>query len=120
LKQYNIGTWFGAVKNTISESSFVITVFNMVMLIPTFYVTVVSPWCLEKGIIFPFWVLIVIIVVTGLIVLLLQYKLFTPSSFTFWADQFWQHGDNPISKKLEEQDKRLREIESKLDRMGSK
>jgi hypothetical protein len=117
LKQHNVGIWWGALKNTISESSFVITVFNMVMLVPTFYVTVVSPWCTDNGITFPFWIMVAIVIGLGFIVLLVQYKVFTPSSFAFWSDQFWSHGDNPISKKQEEQDERLNRIESKLDRL---
>jgi hypothetical protein len=115
FKQHDVGIWWGALKNTISESSFVITVFNMVMLVPTFYVTVVSPWCLANNIEFPFWLVVVIIISSGLAVLLIQYKIFTPSSFAFWATQFWEHGDNPITKKQEEQNLRLKAIEDKLD-----
>lgn len=117
LKQHNVGIWWGALKNTISESSFVITVFNMIMLVPTFYVTVVSPWCLDNGIQFPFWIMVVAIMAVGVIVLLVQYKIFTPSSFAFWSDQFWSHGDNPISKKQKEHDERLANIESKLEEL---
>jgi hypothetical protein len=55
----------------------------------------------------------------GIIVLLLQYKVFTPSSFAFWASQFWEHGDNPIIKKMEDQDKRLDKMEKLLEKMAN-
>jgi len=117
LKQHDVGIWWGALKNTISESSFIITVFNMIMLIPTFYVTALAPWALQNGIEIPFWIVIVSVIVAGVLVLLVQYKVFTPSSFAFWAKQFWEHGDNPIIKKMEEQDNRLDKMEKMIEEL---
>jgi hypothetical protein len=114
FKQYDIGPWWGAAKSTIGSAALYLTMFNTVMLVPMAYVTWVNPWFLEQGIIFPFWMFIVILFFGGIAVLLFEYKLFTPSGFNFWSEQFWKHS-NPMKDKMEEHDKRFNEQDEKID-----
>lgn len=116
LKQYDIGSWWGAFKSTVGSASLYLTMFNTVMLVPMAYVTWVSPWFLERGIIMPFWFFVMVLLVGGMFVLLIEYKLFTPSGFMFWSEQFWKHG-NPLKDKMEEHDKRFDEQEERMKRM---
>jgi hypothetical protein len=58
---------------------------------------------------FPFWLFAIVILVGAVCVLLMEYKLFTPSGFQFWSEQFWKH-DNPMRKKIEEMDAKLEEL----------
>jgi hypothetical protein len=113
-KQHNIGIWWGALRNTVSNATMYLSLFNTAMIVPMAYVTWVQPWTARMGWDVSFALFLVIIAVLAVIVLLVEYKLFTPSNFAFWAEQFWKHGDNPISKKLEVQDERLDRIEKML------
>lgn len=117
FKQHNIGSWWGGFINTVSNASMIITLYNTAMITPVAYVTWVQPFASNLDFNLSFGLFLLIIIVGGITVLLIQYKFLTASSFTFWADQFWMHGENPISKKQEEQDKRLDDIESKLDKL---
>jgi hypothetical protein len=114
LKQHNIGMWWGGLRNTVSNATMYLSLFNTALLIPMAYVSWVQPWFSSAGVEFPFWAFLVGISVLGVIVLLVEYKLFTPSNFEFWSDQFWKHGSNPITKRLDKQDERLERIESLL------
>jgi hypothetical protein len=87
-----------------------ITIYNMAMITPVAYVTVFQPWLNDAGVDLPFGMFCLFIGIVGLVTLLIQYKFLTPSTFSFWSDQFWEH-DNPIKAKLEEQDKRLAILE---------
>jgi ABC-type transport system involved in multi-copper enzyme maturation permease subunit len=116
FKQYNIGSWWGAAKSTFGNASVYLTLFNALLLIPTAYVTWIAPWCLGMGFEFPFWLFAVVIIVVAGLVLLLEYKLFTPSGFQFWAEQFWVH-ENPMRKKIEKMDNRIKNIEDLLEKL---
>jgi hypothetical protein len=117
FKQYNIGSWWGAAKTTFGNASVYLTLFNALLLIPTAYVTWIAPWCLQVGFEFPFWLFAVVILIGAVCVLLMEYKLFTPSGFQFWSEQFWKH-DNPMRKKIEEMDAKLEELVKKSEKVS--
>jgi membrane glycosyltransferase len=116
LKQYDIGSWFGAFKSTWSNAAVYLSLFNTAMIVPMAYVTWLSPWLLGLGISLPFSMMLIVIFVGVIVLLLLQYKLFTPSDFSFWSEQWWKH-DNPVKNKLEEHDKRFDEQKERMERM---
>ncbi len=118
LKQHNIGIWWGGLRNTISNATMYLSLFNTALLIPMAYVSWVQPWFSSLGIELPFWSFLVVIVVLAAVVILIEYKFLTPSNFEFWSDQFWRHGNNPITKKLEEQEKRLERMENMLAKIS--
>ncbi len=114
FKQYNIGIWWGALRNTVSNASMYLSLFNTAMLIPMAYVSWFQPWSADLGWNISFWAFILGIIILGIIVLLVEYKLFTPSNFEFWADQFWRHGDNPVSKRIDDLEVEIKELKSML------
>lgn len=130
LRQYDIGKWWGGFSNALGNVAVFITIYNMILLTPIAYVTWLSPWLIGLGIKLPFWQFLLFIAICGCIVILVAYKLLTPSSFVFWSSQFWKH-ENPMKKQLdkigrtqdkfgkiqENQDKRLGVIEEALKRI---
>lgn len=120
FKQYNIGIWWGGLRNTVSNATMYLSLFNTAMIVPMAYVTWVQPWTASMGIDVSFVTFLLIILVLAVIVLLVEYKLFTPSNFAFWADQFWKHGDNPIEKRMNAQDERLDRMEKTLQEILNK
>lgn len=120
LKQHDIGQGYGGFINTVSSTAMFVTFFNTLLLVPMAYVTWVKPWTEGKGIYLAFTSFVGLIALSGFIVLLIQYKLLTPSTFFFWNRQFWKH-NNPIRQKLNEiekkMDKRLKSIEEALERI---
>jgi hypothetical protein len=129
FKQYDIGSWWGAAKATFSNAAVYMSIFNTAMIIPMAYVTWIAPWLQPQGIAVPFWVFGSIILVGAVIVMVLEYKLSTPSIYAFSNEQFWKHS-NPMRDKIEniekrtigmlnKQDKRLERIEKMLLRLGA-
>ena len=123
IRQYDIGQWWGGFSNAFSNIAMFITLFNTLLIIPMAYVTWFTPWASGLGLVIPFTVFISVIFVVGIVMLLLGYKVLTPSGFVFWAAQFWKH-NNPLRKKLnkieknqDNQDKRLSAIEETLNRI---
>ena len=116
LRQHDIGRWWGGFRTVASNTSMYITLFNMALLVPMAYVTWVAPWFLEREIVFPFGIFIGVIFFGGMSILLIEYKLLTPSGFSFWNDQWWRH-NNPIKKKMNKMDRRLKAIEEAIRRL---
>jgi uncharacterized membrane protein HdeD (DUF308 family) len=114
FKQYDIGQWWGAFSQTLSQVMGFITLFNTALLIPTAYVTWFFPWTSNMGLKISFTVFVSIIFVGSVLVLLGGFKILVPSNFSFWADQFWRY-KNPIEAKLDKMQKRLDRIEKKLE-----
>ena len=113
LKQHDIGQWWGGFRSTVSSASLYITLFNTALLVPMAYVTWVQPWSVENGMNLSFWLFVLIILIAGILLLLFEYKFFTPSGFSFWTGQFWKH-QNPIRKEFKGLEKRLKKIEEML------
>jgi succinate dehydrogenase hydrophobic anchor subunit len=116
LKQYDVGPWMGAFKNTWSNAAVYLSLFNTAMIVPMAYVTWLSPWLLGIGISVSFGVMLVSLLLGLVVLLLLQYKIFTPSDFSFWSEQWWKH-DNPVKDKLEDHDKRFDEQDDRMKRV---
>lgn len=120
FKQYGIGQWWGAAKSTFANAAMYMSVFNTAMIVPMAYVTWIAPWLQPQGIAIPFWVFGGVILVGAVAVMVLEYKVSTPSGFSFWNEQFWKH-DNPIRAELtniEERTKeRFRVQDAKLQRI---
>jgi hypothetical protein len=116
-KQHNIGIWWGALRNTVSNATMYLSLFNTAMIVPMAYVTWVQPWSAGMGWDISFVLFLVIIAVLAVIVLLIEYKLFTPSNFAFWAEQFWKHGNNPIAPKLDELSARIEKLEQIVEKL---
>lgn len=109
FKQYDIGKWWGAFRNTVSNSTMYITFFNTAMLVPMAYVTWVQPWTAEYlGIQITFGIFCLFIFICGIFLLLFEYKIFTPSTFSFWNNQWWKH-NNPIKIRMDKQDEKIKE-----------
>jgi len=118
FRQYDIGQWWGGFRHTVSNATMYITMFNTALLVPMAYVTWFQPWTEDIGIQIPFTLFLLIIFIGGVLLLLFEYKVFTPSTFNFWTDQWWKH-NNPMKRKIDkfekDTNKRLNEIERKLD-----
>lgn len=119
FKQYDVGNWWGAAKATFSNAAVYFSVFNTAMIVPMAYVTWIAPLVQQYGLEIPFWIFGVLVVVLGIVAMVLEYKLSTPSGFSFWSEQFWKH-NNPIRLKMEEQDKRLENMERMLEQLIGK
>lgn len=116
-KQHNIGIWWGALRNTVSNATMYLSLFNTAMIVPMAYVTWVQPWSAGLGWDISFVLFLVIIVILAVVVLLIEYKLFTPSNFAFWSEQFWKHGNNPIAPRLDELSERIDRLEKIIEKL---
>jgi len=106
FQQYDIGSWWGAAKSTFSNAAIYMSIFNTTMIIPMAYVTWISPWLQSFNISIPFWIFGITVMVGGIAVMLFEYKVSTPSIYSFSNEQFWKH-DNPIRNKLNNIEKRM-------------
>lgn len=116
FRQHNIGNWWGAFAQSIGQVSIFLTLFNTLLLIPTAYVTWFAPWTQNMGLQIPITLFILVIFLCGVVVLLAAYKILTPSSFSFWNDQFWRH-DNLLRQKLNDIETRQKEIKGILEKL---
>lgn len=116
LKQHNIGIWWGGLRNTISNATMYLSLFNTAMIVPMAYVTWVQPWCEKMGWDFSFIWFLVVLFVMAVIVLLVEYKLFTPSNFEFWGEQFWKHGSNPMNERMDRLEKKVDELKELISK----
>lgn len=114
FKQYDIGQWWGGFRNTVSNATMYITLFNTALLVPMAYVTWFQPWTEDVGIQISFTLFLLVIFLAGVTLLLFEYKVFTPSTFSFWTGQFWKH-NNPMKKKLDKMDKETKERFTKIE-----
>jgi len=106
FQQYDIGSWWGAAKSTFSNAAIYMSIFNTAMIIPMAYITWISPWLQSFHISIPFWIFAVAVLVGGIAVMLFEYKVSTPSIYSFSNEQLWKH-DNPMRNKLNNIEKRM-------------
>ncbi len=116
FRQHNIGNWWGAFAQSIGQVSIFITLLNTLLLIPTAYLTWFAPWTQDMGLQIPIMLFILVIFLCGIFVLLAAYKILTPSSFSFWNDQFWRH-ENHLRHKLDNIETRQKEIKGILKKL---
>ena len=116
LKQHNIGIWWGALRNTISNATMYLSLFNTALIVPMAYVSWFQPWVASAGIDISFPLFILGIFALGVVVLLVEYKLFTPSNFEFWGEQFWKHGSNPMNERMDRLEKKVDELKGLLSK----
>lgn len=81
------------------------------------YVTWVQPWSEKNGINLTFWLFVLIIFIAGILLLIFEYKFFTPSGFLFWTGQFWKH-QNPIRRELNDMKRELKQIKALLEKQN--
>jgi len=120
MQQHTIGgKWLGGFKNVASGATMYITFINLVLLAVTAYATTVAPWMQGRGLNIPFVVFLGVILGIILVVFAFEYKVSVPSNFIFWNDQWWRHS-NPIRRKMEMLEARLKKIEAILERIENK
>lgn len=110
FRQHNIGNWWGAFKNVAAGATMYITIINLLLLTVTAYGTTIAPWMQGKGLNIPFVAFLGIMFLGVMLVFAFEYKVSMPSLFSFWNDQWWKH-DNPIRRRMDKMDKRLKKIE---------
>jgi hypothetical protein len=113
FRQYDIGQGWGAFSQTLAQITVFVTFFNTALLIPTAYVTWFAPWALGLGVVVPFTIFVSAIFIVGIPVLLVGYKVLTPSSFVFWNEQWYQHG-NLLKERLDIRDKEINEQHERI------
>lgn len=70
----------------------------------------ISRWIAVKtGLLLPFWLFVLAIFLSLLLAGIIQYKAGWPSYFSVWNWQWWSH-NNPMKKRMDEQDKKIAEI----------
>ena len=114
FRQYGIGNWWGAFKNVAAGSSMYVTIINLVLIAVTAYGTTIAPWLQGQGLNIPFITFFGVLFMIVLIIFAFEYKLSIPSQFSFWNDQWWRH-NNPIKRKMDKMDKKLKAI-GKMDK----
>jgi len=121
--QWNVSRKWGAVKQSIMQSSIYITMFNLLLLSITAYDTA---W-LQKHLIRPLGLNFIIyesvIVAFLLLFLLLVWKVDMPGFYKSWNNQWWVH-DNPMREFLERTEKvntqRLDAIDANIEALKKK
>ncbi len=109
FKQKNVGNTWGYIVQTASQGAVFITVVNFFMLAATFFATALSPYLVERGILIPFWLFLVVLTVPIISAGFLLFKYAVPSFFSAFNDQFYKHG-SVLKKDMDE----LKEIVIKL------
>jgi hypothetical protein len=113
FRQHNIGQWWGGLRSTISNTTMYLTLFNTALLVPMAYITWVNPWFTGLGINLTFIVFLVVVILSSIVVLLIEFKFLTPSSFDFWNEQWWLHR-NLLRERLDIRDKEINEQYERL------
>jgi len=118
FKQFNVGMWWGAFRNLLQQANFYLLLITCVSSVTTLFVTVINPWLADNfGIRIPFYIMLIVAVIILLLILLMEHKITMPSYFTYWSQQWWQHG-NPLPHRLDKIDTELKEIKEMLKGKG--
>jgi hypothetical protein len=112
LKQTNVGTWWGAFRNLGSYITFYLTFVNFFLLLMSWYV-LINPELVKRGIAIPLFVFMLISIVGMVVVMVLEHKYTVPSFFTYWNQQWYQHG-NLLKERLDVRDKEINEQYKRL------
>jgi len=113
FKQKNIGQKWGMFAQTAGQISIFVAMLNLVLLAVTAYNTTLSGWFESMGIPLNFWQFMCIIVFSLVIAFAVLYKYALPSFFSFFNDQFYQHG-NKLREDIEELQKGIDELKKKV------
>lgn len=112
--QVNTGRGWGYVAQVASQAAIFITVLNLFMLAATFYQTTLSLWLQDRGIVFPFWLFMSVLVAVLALMAVVLYKFAVPSFFNAFSEQFYKH-DNPLRADIEVIKNRQNQI---MERLG--
>jgi len=110
VRQYNLGSWLGALKDLFGRTAFYISIGNFVLIAVTAYHTTLRdpilgwlPW-------FTFPLFMGVVVMLVLLAMILEYKFVVPSSITFINRQVYEHR-SLLRRDLEQITERLTEME---------
>lgn len=109
-KQYNMGSWIGGLKDLIMRVLLYVAIINFVLIVATAYHTTLRetlqvwiPWLT-----FPMF--LGSLVVLLLLVMVLEYKIVLPSTWSFVNRQQYEH-KSPIKEQLDRIEKMLADIQ---------
>ena len=111
LKQHNTGQLWGRFALAGSQIAIFVSGYTFLMVSVNAYEPV-SRWFAEMGINVAFWLFMLVVIIPILVAYLLAWKFLVKSFYTSWTEQFWQQ-DNPLTKKLDEINERLKRLEEK-------
>lgn len=106
FRQYDIGVWWGGVKNVAGSVVAYVTFLNLIFVAPLAFKMVVYPWLSERGIELPFFVFMGVLFLGIAVIFMVEFKITLPSFYRFWNEQWWEH-NNPMRRKMDAMDKRM-------------
>jgi len=108
-KQIKIGKWLGILQLLLNQVAPFFQYFILAFSGIAAWAAI-SRWVILKtGFNFPFWLFVVLIVFALFLAGFIQYKAGWPSYFSVWNWQWWSH-NNPMKKRMDEQDKKINKI----------
>ncbi len=119
LKQYNIGSAVGGLKDLAIRTMVYVTAINFLLLVVTAYSVTLRDFMIQYLPWINFPMFIGAIIVTILIAMVIEYKFILPSTWGFTNRQQYEHR-NPIREDLSEIKERLTGIEEHLRIEGKK
>lgn len=112
MKQISTGRYLGMLKLIGQNIMPYLSIFTLIFSGIAAY-TPISSWFLGKGLEFPFWAFLLVVVSGILSLTIFEYFIMFPSYFSSWNKQMWEH-DSPVKQSLEELKSQLDSIEAKL------
>lgn len=100
MKQINIGSFLGSVKLLAQHVTPYLSIFTLGFAAISAYVTIAA-WLRDQGIDFPFWIFLILLTVSIVLLFIFEYTVVFPSFFSAWNKQWWDH-DNPMRKEMED------------------
>ena len=119
LKQYNVGTSVGGLKDITMRTMFYVSALNFIMLVITSYSVSLRDFMSEYVEWFSFPVFFGFLILILIIAIIIEYKFILPSQWQFANKQQYEH-KSPVRLDLEEIKDRLTEIEKHLGIEGKK
>ncbi len=119
IKQTNIGNWWGAIMTLAGRLNIYVSMMNLILIAFFAYPSVTGFIVNYTGIVIPFWLFILVIILSPFIIMILEYKFSLPSYIAFNNQQAYAH-DNPIRKDIEDMQEDITEIKGLLDKLANK
>jgi len=116
MKQIDTGSFLGYMKLLAQQVFPYLQVLILLFTGISAYVPI-SAWFSKQGIEFPFWMFVVVVFIIVIMVCLLEYFIIFPSYFNSVNKQTWEH-ENPVRKEFEKLNKRLDEMEERMEKLG--
>jgi hypothetical protein len=106
LQQRTSSKWWGIIKLLVAQISPYLSWLNLALVGVMSFYTTISPIFLSFGIVIPFWLFTIVLILVVIALAIVEWVFMMPSFYGANNRQWWEH-DNPMKEKMEELEKKI-------------